>query len=112
MIIDKKKLRFPIILLIFGITFSITSAIISINTDGNWFARSGAVLSFVSVVVQFMLSNMKKSEIERLFESNLGLKHKMKALKQKDDLNNSVSAVSIATGLVGTFIWGYGDLFY
>lgn len=112
MIIDKKKLQIPILLLIIGIAFSIVSAIISLNAVENWFARSGAVLSFVSVVVQFMLSNMKKSEIEKLFESNLGLKQKMKALKQKDSLNNSVSAASIVTGLVGTIIWGYGDLFY
>lgn len=112
MVINKKKYRTPIFLLVFGITFSIISAIVSINATENWFARSGAVLSFVSVVIQFILSNLKKSEIKNLFKSNIGLKGKVEAIREKDVYHDVISTLSGATGLIGTIIWGYGDLLY
>ena len=112
MIIDKKKYRQPIILLIFGIAFSLISAYASLYSEGDWFARSGAILSFVSVVVQFLLSNLKKSEIENLFRSNIGLKEKIQTIKIKDVRHEVLSLTSGITGLVGTLIWGYGDLLY
>lgn len=57
MVIHKKKYRIPIGLLVFGTVFCLVSAIISIRSTGDWFMRSGAVLSFVSVAVQLILSN-------------------------------------------------------
>ena len=112
MVIHKKKYRTPIALLVFGIVFCIISAIISIDSSESWFMRSGAVLSFVSVAIQFILSNLKKSEIENLFNSDLRLKDKFKAVREKDALHDFISSASVVTGLVGTIIWGYGDLFY
>jgi len=79
--IAKQKYRLPLSLLIFGVVFSIGSAISSLDSDGDWFARSGAVLSFVSVVVQFLLSNLKKNELENLFYSKTGLKEKFKSIR-------------------------------
>ncbi|PKR82236.1 hypothetical protein CW751_02575 [Brumimicrobium salinarum] len=71
---EKSHYMYPLLLLLFGILFSVLSAYFSINSDGDWFARSGAVLSFISVVVQFLLSNRKKDKIEQLIYSNIGLK--------------------------------------
>ncbi|WP_347173808.1 hypothetical protein [Polaribacter uvawellassae] len=112
MIIDKKKYKIPAFLLVFGIVFCAISAIMSIDSDENWFARSGAVLSFISVVIQFMLSSLKKAEIENLFKKDLRLKEKINAVKEKDLLYETISISSVITGLVGTIIWGYGDLLY
>lgn len=112
MIIDRKKYRTPIILLAIGLVFCIVSAIIATSTTGEWFARSGAVLSFVSVVVQFFLSSLKRSELEQLFKTDLGLREKFNVAREKDFLADIVSTASIITGLIGTIIWGYGDLFY
>lgn len=112
MVIEKKKYRIPIALLIFGISFCIVSAVYAAKTSGEWFGRSGAVLSFVSVVVQFYISNLKRSEIESLFKTDLGIRDKFNAIKEKDVVEAFVSISSIATGLIGTIIWGYGDLFY
>ncbi len=112
MIIDKNKYRRPVLLLIFGVFFSIISAYASLDSEGDWFARSGAILSFISVVVQFLLSNLKKSELESLFRSNKGLKEKINTIKVKDARHEFLSLASGITGLVGTLIWGYGDLLY
>lgn len=112
MIIDKNKYRRPLVLLIFGIVFSLISAYASLVSEGDWFARSGAILSFVSVVVQFLLSNLKKNELENLFRSNIGLKEKINHVKIKDKRFEVLSLSSGITGLVGTLIWGYGDLLY
>ncbi|PWH84676.1 hypothetical protein [Brumimicrobium oceani] len=112
MIIEKRKYRQPIILLVFGIVFSLFSDYASLDSEGDWFARSGAVLSFVSVVVQFLLSNLKKTELESLFRSKIGLKAKIQTVKIKDKRHEFLSFASGITGLVGTLIWGYGDLLF
>ena len=112
MVIAKKKYRIPISLLLFGIIFCIASAIMSIDSTESWFMRSGAVLSFVSVAIQFILTNLKKKEIENLFNTDLGLKEKFRAVREKDVVHDFISGASVVTGLIGTIIWGYGDLFY
>ena len=112
MVVQRHKYRIPIVLLVFGIIFCMVSAMASRHSSGDWFARSGAVLSFVSVVIQFMLSNMKRVEIEKLFNKNLGLKQKLNAIREKDMIHDFISTVSFVTGLVGTIIWGYGDLLF
>lgn len=112
MIIERRKYRLPFALLIFGIAFSLTSAYASLDSEGDWFARSGAILSFVSVVVQFLLSNLKKSELETLFRSNISLKQKIHDVKIKDVRHDTLSFASGATGLIGTLIWGYVDLLF
>ncbi|WP_034258872.1 hypothetical protein [Aequorivita capsosiphonis] len=111
MVINRKKYRTPFLLLIFGIAFCIISGYFSIDATEDWFGRSGAVLSFVSVAIQFILSDMKKAEIENLFNANIGLKQKFKVAREKDPIHDFMSAASTITGLVGTIIWGYGDLF-
>jgi len=110
MVIDRKKYRIPAALLTFGVSFCILSGYFSINATEDWFGRSGAVLSFVSVVIQFILSDMKKSEIENLFNANIGLKQKFQVAREKDPIHDFMSTASTITGLVGTIIWGYGDL--
>ncbi|EGV44922.1 hypothetical protein BZARG_163 [Bizionia argentinensis JUB59] len=111
MIVHKRKYRTPTILLILGLIFCLASAYFTMNSTETWFARSGAVLSFVSVVVQFILSDLKKSEIENLFDSEIRLREKFKKVREKDLYHDVLSTASTVTGLIGTIIWGYGDLF-
>lgn len=112
MIIEKHKYRIPIFLLLFGVIFCTISTIVSVGSSDNWFARSGAVLSFVSVAIQFILSNLKKSKIENLFKSDMPIREKFQMVKEKDVLHDVISVSSVFTGLIGTIIWGYGDLLY
>lgn len=112
MTIEKKKYLLPLSLLIIGVVFCVTSALISLKTTGDWFARSGSILSFVSVVVQFILSDLKKAEVKKLFHSDIGLKQKFETIKIKDTRHNTLSIASGITGILGTLIWGYGDLLF
>ncbi|WP_148404248.1 hypothetical protein [Bizionia myxarmorum] len=80
------------------------------HSSETWFARSGAILTFVSVVVQFILADLKKSEIQNLFDSELRLRDKFKKIREKDFYHDALSTASTLTGLIGTIIWGYGDL--
>ncbi len=112
MLLEKKKYRLPIALLLFGIVFSIASAAASIDSTENWFSRSGAILTFVSVVVQFQLSNLRKEEIENLFNSGVNIEEKLKNIKKKNPWHEVVFIISGITGLAGTLIWGYGDLLF
>ncbi len=59
MVVHKKNYRIPIGLLVFGMLLCIASAIVFTRSTGDWFMRSGAVLSFVSVAVQLILTNFK-----------------------------------------------------
>lgn len=106
------KYRAPILLLIVGTVFCIASAYASIDSVENWFSRSGAILTFVSVVVQFLLSNLRKKEIEDLFKSSIGIDEKFKSIKNKNPLHEILVVISGITGLAGTLIWGYGDLLF
>lgn len=110
--LENKKYRHPILLLSFGIIFCIGSVFASINATESWFARSGAILTFVSVVVQFLLTNLRKAEIENLFKSNIGLKEKVRKIKHKHPIHNPLSIITGIIGLIGTLIWGYGDLLF
>jgi len=83
-----------------------------IDSTENWFSMSGAVLTFISVVVQFLLSNLRKEELENLFNLSIGVKQKLENLKNKNPLHKVVLITSGITGLAGTLIWGYGDLLY
>ncbi len=112
MLLDKKKYRLSIFLILFGIMFSIVSAIISIDSTGNWFARSGSILTFISVVVQFQLSNLKKNDAENILQSDLDIHEKLKTIKNKDPLHETIFIISGLTSLIGTLIWGYGDLLF
>ena len=112
MFLQKKKYRLPILLLAIGISFSTVSAIVSIDSTVNWFSRSGSILTFVSVVVQFILANLRKEEIDNLFNSGVGFKGKLENIKKKNPLHNLVFIISGITGLLGTLIWGYGDLLF
>lgn len=112
MVLENKKYRLPILLLSFGILFTIVSAIVSVDASENWFSRSGAILGFISVVVQFILSNLRKEQIENVFNAGNGLKEKLHNIKKKNPLHEFVYIASGITGLLGTLIWGYGDLLY
>jgi len=112
MVIHTKKHRLPILLLLIGIICCISSAFISIYSSDSWFSRSGLILSFVSVAVQFILSSLKKAELENIFKQDLRLKEKVQLVKETDVMHEIISVVLFSTGLIGTLIWGYGDLLF
>lgn len=79
--LEKKKYRLPILLLSFGILFCIGSTFATIKSIENRFSQSDAILTFVLAVVQFMLSNLRKEEMDNLFNSGTGIKEKSRNIK-------------------------------
>lgn len=64
------------------------------------------------VVVYFLLSNLRKEELENLFSSDIEVREKFENLKHKKPEHKFVYAIPGITGLAGTLIWGYGDLLF
>ncbi|SNZ01170.1 hypothetical protein SAMN06265377_3003 [Flagellimonas pacifica] len=112
MTVNNKTYLISISLLLIGIIFCTVSAVISLNSNGNWFARSGSILTFISVVVQFQLASIKKKEAEKIMQSDLDIHEKLKTIKDDNSLHKTVFIVSGLTSLLGTLIWGYGDLLF
>ena len=110
--LEKKKYILPIFLLSFGLFFCIASAFATIGSNENWFSRSGSILSFISIVVQFILFNLRRDELKNLFDSGTGLREKFKNIEKKSTIHQVVYITSGITGLVITLIWGYGDLLF
>jgi len=72
--------------------------------------RSGSILTFVSIVSHFILTNTKRNEVIQLFESDLDINKKVEKVRRKDRYYKILYNLSFIIGLIGTIIWGYGDL--
>ena len=72
--------------------------------------RSGSILTFVSIVSHFILTNTKRNEVIQLFESDLDINKKVEKVRRKDRYYEILYNLSFIIGLIGTIIWGYGDL--
>jgi len=72
--------------------------------------RSGSILTFVSIVSHFILTNTKRNEVIQLFESELDINKKVEKVRRKDRYYKILYNLSFIIGLIGTIIWGYGDL--
>jgi len=106
------RFKTPILLLSVGTIAVIASAIANYYTQENWFARSGSILTFTSILSSFILSNGKRKEIISVFESSMDIKVKVSKVRSKDMVYKSIQFIAFTLGLIGTIIWGYGDLVF
>ncbi|RUA25142.1 MAG: hypothetical protein DSY76_06905 [Bacteroidetes bacterium] len=90
--------------------FSLFSGFTSYYYNNYWFMRSGSILTFVSIVSHFILTNTKRNEVIQLFESDLDINKKVEKVRRKDRYYKILYNLSFIIGLIGTIIWGYGDL--
>ena len=79
----------------------------SIQSDGLFFQRSGSVMVFFGILIEYSLKNitLPNEETNSTDEENVCLTHHNKP--QKYLLLKFMAYFSI---LFGTIIWGYGDL--
>ena len=105
-----KRFKIPILLLSVGIISVIVSVIADYYTNENWFARSGSILTFTSILSNFLISNIKRKEIISVFESSIDIKLKVSKVRTKDIVYKYIQFIAFTFGLIGTIIWGYGDL--
>ena len=76
----------------------------------NWFARSGAIMVLLAVFVEYRISAHVYEAIQKAQHLativNNGVPPKAKPSKQ----NTKIANAAHVTVVIGTFIWGYGDL--
>lgn len=108
----KKEFLAATIILVVGMTFSLLSAIMAIGTEGLWFARSGSILCLLAIGAQFRLATARKATIEAILISDLSMHKKYEKIKKRPRGHTVLFALSSTTGVIGTLVWGYGDLLY
>lgn len=73
---------------------------------GQWFARSGAVMSAIAVVAQFKASGIATMIRGSTFGESWGFYRKYSRLQA------FVDGLSLALVVTGTIVWGFGDLLF
>lgn len=93
------------------------------DTDAVWFQRSGSMLVFICIVVQFLFLNLHRLAHDTPIDFGMGnirteiedfkLRRKGKSLWRSEPSFTILHELYIVVfGAVGTLIWGYGDLIY
>src|SRR5258705_4631981 len=91
--------------------FAAFSYYLSRKTGHDWFARSGSVMALIGAAATFRLTAGFRKQLAT------GLKDELASVRQEIQLTldppplyRIISYLGYVTGIVGTAIWGYGDL--
>lgn len=93
------------------------------DSNAAWFQRCGALIVFISVVIQFLVLNLNRMVNDTLIDFGDGnlrtemedfrLRRKGKTQWRSEPTFSMLHELVIFIfGSVGTVIWGYGDLIY
>ena len=99
------------ILLVISWLFSAFSFIVTRKSGTDWFTRSGAVMALVGAIATFRLTALKEGLLATGLKEGLGDVTRGFELSLDPPEPYQVTAYfSYVTGVVGTLIWGYGDV--
>ncbi len=99
------------LLLAAGWLFALLSFYLSRTTGADWFARSGSVMALVGAAVTFRLANFYQGALARALKEGLvSVPREIELRLQPPKSYMALSYLGYLTGIVGTGIWGYGDL--
>jgi hypothetical protein len=103
-----KKNMYELILLALAFLWVVGSFFASIpNPNGNWFCRSGAVMVLLAVIVEFHLGNLQQKESSSApIVAGLGIPMSGDLPRIKQQFAKAAHTFA----MLGTLIWGYGDL--
>ena len=91
--------------------FALLSFYLSRTTGADWFARSGSVMALVGAAVTFRLADFYQRALARALKEGLVSVPREIELRLEPPKSYMVlSYLGYLTGIVGTGIWGYGDL--
>jgi hypothetical protein len=91
--------------------FAVFSCYLSRKTGSDWFSRSGSVMALVGAAVTFRLANFQQHALGIALKEGLVSVPREIELSLKPPPSYTVlSYLGYFTGIVGTGIWGYGDL--
>jgi hypothetical protein len=77
---------------------------------GTWFARSGSVMCLIGAAATFKLINDYGHALATAVENGLTLTRRIELVIDPPKLYQTVQYLAYLTGIVGTVIWGYGDI--
>jgi hypothetical protein len=91
--------------------FSAFSFIVTRKSGTDWFTRSGAIMALVGAIATFRLTALKEGQLATGLKEGLGSVTRGFELSLDPPEPYQVTAYfSYLTGVVGTLIWGYGDV--
>ena len=98
-------------LLVVTVLFSVASSIADCYSESlNWFARSGAIVVLASVIVEYRISSHIYEDIQRaqFLQSKIDVSVPLKGKPAPQRERVAIAAHILV--VLGTIIWGYGDL--
>jgi hypothetical protein len=91
--------------------FAAFSYYLSRKTGADWFARSGSVMALAGAAVTFRLANFyQRALATALKEGLVSVSREIELGLEPPRSYVVLSYLGYLTGIVGTGIWGYGDL--
>ena len=91
--------------------FAVFSFYSSKKTGTDWFSRSGAIMGLVGAAVTFRLANFYQRALAMaLKEGLLSVTKEIELRLEPPKSYVRLSYLGYLTGIIGTGIWGYGDL--
>jgi len=108
-----QRKKYPIVGtgLVLAWLFVVFSFIVSNQVGVDWFSRSGAVMCLLAAAANFTLVRIHQRNLADIFKDNEhSAKEKAERILKPSGSYLFLSRLSYLTGIVGTAIWGYGDL--
>lgn len=97
-------------LLILSLGWGVFSYFCSHNTgEGMWFSRSGSVMVLICVIVEYRLGNLQQIGFK---DPQKALQHEIVSAGQQAEYKKYIDWFAHFQIVIGTIIWGYGDLLF
>jgi len=91
--------------------FTAASFFLSRQGAVDWFSRSGAVLCLMAAVANFALVEVHQRDLANIFkDQEHSRREKAEQILKPPATYTVLARLSYLTGILGTAIWGYGDL--
>jgi len=91
--------------------FAVVSFLLSRQGAVDWFSRSGAVLCLMAAAANFALVKVHQRDLAQIFkDQEHSRREKAEEILIPPATYTTLARLSYVTGIVGTAIWGYGDL--
>ncbi len=98
--------------LVLAWSFTILSLLLNLNTGLNLFARSGSVLVLVSIAITYQLMATRNAyHTKQLDRYKVGDPVDFSKL-HPSVFHHQLEKFALITAVIGTVIWGYGDLVF
>jgi hypothetical protein len=90
---------------------AMASYLASGQTGADWFSRSGAVMCLLAAAANFALVKVHQRDLAEIFKDHeKSMREKAEKILKPPEVYTRLARSSYLTGIVGTAIWGYGDL--